>query len=77
MDIICDILHLARRPVQRTKIMYNANLSYAQLMRYLNLLMSRNLLSTQHRMIVSTERGKEFLALAGHHEEAHADPSRM
>jgi len=68
IDIIANILYVARRGAKKTHIMYKCNLSFKQLHTYLNLLMDRKLLkkveqeeSNNKELYETTPRGKEFL----------------
>jgi predicted transcriptional regulator len=63
-DIICKILKLANGGIKtRTKIMYQAFLSYAQLREYLTILTENNLLSydVDTQTFRTTEKGLKFL----------------
>lgn len=60
-----DILKQAKRPVKKTHLMFECNLSFYQLKQYLNLLRKRDLI---HRKIdtgaiifQTTKKGQEFL----------------
>jgi len=64
-DIVYEILSLSRRPVQKTRILYGCNLSYDQLQKYLDYLISRGLLNrfkkSGREVFHITEKGREFL----------------
>jgi predicted transcriptional regulator len=66
-SIITDILEFCRNPILRTHIMNKANLSYATLKNYVNLLVSQGLLApsvdekTSARYYATTQRGLLFL----------------
>jgi predicted transcriptional regulator len=63
LDIIADVLSVASREAKRTQIMYQANLSYKILLRYLDEVVAASLVSfnpEQNRYIL-TEKGKNFL----------------
>ena len=64
LDIIADILTAASRNAKRTQIMYQANLSYKVLMRYLDEVVAASLLrfENERQLYVLTEKGKQFLA---------------
>lgn len=65
LSIIAEFLDLAKDGTLKTRIMYQANLSYAQLSDYLPLLINMNLLEavkTPHRVIYkTTEKGLRYL----------------
>ena len=62
-DIIADILNVAGRNAKKTRIMYQANLSYSILQRYLSELLAWSLVSFDGRSqsYVLTSKGQEFL----------------
>ena len=64
MDIIADILTVASRNAKRTQIMYQANLSYKVMRRYLDEVISASLLrfETEQQCYMLTAKGNEFLA---------------
>ncbi len=64
MDIIADILTVASQSAKRTQIMYQANLSYKILCKYLDEVTSASLLHFEDKQqrYVLTGKGKEFLA---------------
>jgi len=63
LDIIAEILQIAKGKAKKTQIMYQANLSYKVLQRYLKEIVDASLVSfesaEQHYAI--TEKGNEFL----------------
>ena len=65
IDIIADMLSVADEYVGRTKIMYQANLSYKLLKKYLNIAMKAKLLEKnekgKHPIYKRTARGEFFL----------------
>lgn len=65
LSIVAEILDVARESVPKTRIMYGANLSFAQLNEYLTLVIDLNLLEvvkTSERTIYkTTEKGLRFL----------------
>jgi predicted transcriptional regulator len=64
IDIICQILEVANGGVtKKIKIMYKANLSYAQLKEYLMVLNERDLLryDLYTQTFKTTEKGVRFL----------------
>ena len=63
LDIIADILNVASRRARKTQIMYQANLSYKVLKKYLADLMSAELVSFEgnSQLFLLTDKGREFL----------------
>ncbi|HLE75669.1 MAG TPA: winged helix-turn-helix domain-containing protein [Candidatus Bathyarchaeia archaeon] len=63
LDIIADILHVASRDSKKTQIMYQANLSYAVLQKYLAEITSASLISFEDKKqcYTLTTKGQEFL----------------
>ena len=67
LQIIADILSTVRKGSKKTKIMYQANLSYRLLCRYLRDVIDSGLISfDKENYYVLTDKGKEFL---NRHEE--------
>ena len=67
LQIIADILDIASRRARKTQIMYQANLSYKLLCRYLKEVLDAGLVSFEkEECYVLTVRGKAFLS---RHEE--------
>jgi predicted transcriptional regulator len=64
-DIISQILEAASGGATKTKIMYRAFLSYAQLKEYLNVLTTNGLLdyNSSEQIFRTTEKGSKFLKL--------------
>jgi predicted transcriptional regulator len=62
-DIIADILNVAGRNARKTRIMYQANLSYSILQRYLSELVALSLVSFDgpSQSYTLTSKGQEFL----------------
>ena len=63
LDIIADILQVASQNSKKTQIMYQANLSYKVLQRYLKDITAASLISfeTAEQCYVLTQKGQEFL----------------
>lgn len=65
LEIVYGILSLCRKPTRKTRILYGCNLSYEQLQRYLEFLVSHELLysfrSKGRAFYRRTDKGKEFL----------------
>ena len=55
------MIRTALSPINKTGIMYRANLSYSQLVKYLELLQDRDLIQIQRGQWVATDKGREFL----------------
>jgi predicted transcriptional regulator len=72
------ILELARHGILKTHIMYRANLSHQQLIKFLKLLLAHQLLRREHNVYVTTAHGRAFIdafheiqAILGETSEAH------
>ncbi|MGD0644260.1 MAG: winged helix-turn-helix domain-containing protein [Candidatus Bathyarchaeia archaeon] len=64
LDIVHEILTIASVKVRKTKIMYQANLSFAQVERYLQSLLESGLVeSLDDVFYFITPKGKEFLQM--------------
>jgi predicted transcriptional regulator len=68
IDIIADILRQARHGAKKTRIMYLCNLSFRQLLVYLNFLVKKRFLSSSpvaegsgSVVFMTTKRGLDFL----------------
>ena len=63
LDIIADILRVASRNAKKTQIMYQANLSYKVLQRYLAEIIEASLISfeDEKRCYMLTAKGRDFL----------------
>ena len=63
LDIIADILQVVSQNAKKTQIMYQANLSYKVLQRYLKNVTAASLISfkPEEQCYVLTPKGKEFL----------------
>jgi predicted transcriptional regulator len=63
LDIIADILRVVSQNAKKTQIMYQANLSYKVLKRYLRNVTAYSLISfeTEEQCYVLTAKGREFL----------------
>jgi len=65
LEIIYEILSVSRQPTRKTRILYRCNLSYDQLQKYLQYLISHGLLMSfkkdRREFFQGTEKGKEFL----------------
>jgi len=63
IDIIADILQVVSQNAKKTQIMYQANLSYKVLQRYLRDITKASLIrfDTAERCYVITQKGQDFL----------------
>lgn len=61
MEMIATMLRVADGGVLKTKLMYNAYMSYTQLTEYLELLQVRGLIEFKEKQWFTTGKGKEFL----------------
>jgi len=71
LQIIADILYIAGKGAKKTRIMYQANLSYDLLKRYLAETLEAGLISIDkgERLYVVTRKGEEFLEKYGKYSE--------
>ncbi len=66
LQIIANILNIASRRAKKTQIMYQANLSYKLLCRYLSEVQNAGLVAYENEeCYVLTAKGKEFLSRHG------------
>lgn len=63
VDVIAEILSACRKPALRTRVMYRVNLSYRQLVKYLDFLLERGFLRLHGRKYEVTESGMIVLKL--------------
>ena len=63
LDIIADILNVALKNAKKTQIMYQANLSYKVMQKYLAEITSAQLIAfeDESQSYLLTEKGREFL----------------
>ena len=65
IDIIAEILNIAKDGLLKTQIMYRANLSFAQLNEYLDFLTGINLLVLEKengkKVYKTTEKGERYI----------------
>ncbi len=64
LDIIIDILDVARGGVNKTTIVYKANLNFKLAEKYLDLLMKQGLVENHLDKFKTTDKGKVFLQKA-------------
>jgi len=64
LDIVRDMLSIALVKTRKTRIMYQANLSYRSLEKYLNSLLENGLIECdEEAYYLITSRGKQFLQM--------------
>jgi predicted transcriptional regulator len=61
IDIIADILSVAREGAKKTQIVYQTNLNFTRLERYLPPLVDKELINNVDGEYKTTEKGGEFL----------------
>lgn len=61
MDIMAEILEIARLGAKKTWIVYKANLNFKIVKEYLSELMEKGLLEQDGSLYYTTDRGLEFL----------------
>jgi len=64
IEIIIDILDVARVPTNKTSIVYKTNLNFRLADKYLYLLLNRGLIENRLDKYITTERGKILLEKA-------------
>lgn len=62
LDLMNDMLLIARNGVHKTRIMYFANTNYEQLGKYLTVLQSKALLERKGDCYLTTQKGQAFLS---------------
>ena len=65
IDIVANILEIAKDGAKKTRIMYLANLSFDQLKKYLKFLMDKGFLeyNASEKKYKITDKGSEFLKM--------------
>jgi predicted transcriptional regulator len=63
LEIMAEILSLCKQPQTKTRVMYQTNLSWLMLQKYLSQLQSRGLLEVHHSLTkyVTTQKGLKFV----------------
>ena len=61
LETIYTILTLSQQGIRKTHIMYRANLSHQQLVKYLEVLTTKNLLAEKEGFFVTTNQGLAFI----------------
>jgi len=62
IEIMAHILGLCMKPQVKTRIMYNANITFRQFEIYATLLKSQDLLAHEANRYEATERGLQFIS---------------
>ena len=66
LDILLEILTIAKTPIKKPHILYKANINFYQLKRYLDLLLHLEMLeeiNDPHKAYRITEKGRQMLDL--------------
>jgi len=61
LDICADLVRVARGGAKKTHLVYQANLNFMMIKRYLALLIEGGLIVEEPPYYTTTERGEEFL----------------
>jgi predicted transcriptional regulator len=63
MDIIAEILQIAKRGARKTRIVYGANINFKLLNKYLNQLINAELITKNYEdnVIKTTNKGEDYL----------------
>lgn len=61
LDICADILRVARIPVRKTRIVYEANLNFKIVKDYLSWLEEKGLLRNEAELFITTQKGNSFI----------------
>lgn len=61
LEIMADILSVARNSARKTEIVYKANLNFDRVQRYIDYLKGKGFLEHTGHFYTLTERGEEFL----------------
>jgi len=70
LRIISDMLTIVQSPQKLTHVLYRSNMSYGQLVKYLNEMKELGMIKEQKlpfRTFIITEKGKQFLQMIGGH----------
>lgn len=76
IDIIIDILEVAKEEVHKTAIVYKANLNFTLADKYLAILQKHDLIENKSDKYTATEKGKKFLEKAKELIQHLEEPSR-
>jgi predicted transcriptional regulator len=64
IDIIIDVLEVAKMGVNKTSVVYRSNLNFKLAEKYLELLQKHGLVEKRVEKYITTEKGKIFLQKA-------------
>ncbi len=64
MDIIIDVLEVAKMGVNKTSVVYRTNLNFKLADKYLELLQNQGLVENKLDKYITTDKGKIFLEKA-------------
>lgn len=64
LDIIIDILEIAKKEVNKTKIVYGANLNFQLTEKYLVFLVEKGFMDNRQDKYITTDKGKMILEKA-------------
>ncbi|HEY9204322.1 MAG TPA: winged helix-turn-helix domain-containing protein [Candidatus Methanoperedens sp.] len=64
LDIIVDILEVAENEVNKTSIVYGANLNFKLTEKYLDLLLKHGFMENRQDKYIATDKGKTILKKA-------------
>lgn len=64
LDIIIDILEVAKKRVNKTNIVYGANLNFQITEKYLAMLLENGLMDNREDKYMTTEKGRTILEKA-------------
>lgn len=62
IDIVAKILSLAENDIRKTQLLYQANMNYFNLNKYLRILIETELIICQNKHYKTTEKGKQVLS---------------
>lgn len=68
LHIMTDMLNIVQSPQRLTHVLYRSNMSYAQLVKYLNEMKGMGMVKEQtkpFRSFIITDKGKLFLEMIG------------
>lgn len=64
IDIVIEILEVAKHGVNKTTIVYRSNLNFTLADKYLELLEKQGLLENRSEKFITSDKGKDFLSKA-------------
>jgi len=63
IDIIADILKVAKGGSKRTRVVYETNLNFTIFQKYLDVLVERGLIENFNGQVYTTDRGFEYIRI--------------